>query len=40
MGEGKGDKKVTETEEANDKRRLNTENKLRVDWGWGKGESG
>ena len=43
MGEGKGKKIVTDREggrEANYKRLLNTENKLRVDGGQGKGESG
>ena len=36
MGEGKGKKK---NREANHKRLLNTENKLRVD-GWGEGKMG
>ena len=40
MGEGKGGKKLQREKEANLKRLLNTENKLRVDGGWGRGESG
>ena len=41
MGEEKGEKKVTNRgREANHKRLLNTENKLRVDGVWGRGENG
>ena len=41
MGEGKkGEKKLQRGREANQRRLLNTENKLRVDGGWGRGESG
>ena len=38
-GRGRG-KKVAERKEANHKRLLKTETKLRVDGGWGRGESG
>ena len=38
-GTGRG-KKVTEKNEANHKRLLKTENKLRVDGGWEGGEGG
>ena len=37
MGERKGEKKLQRGREANHKRLLNTENKLRVDGGWGRG---
>ena len=40
MGEGKGEIKLQRGKEANNKRLLNTENKLRVDAGWGRGENG
>ena len=40
-GKGRGKNSFRQTgREANPKRLLNTENKLRVDWGWGRGESG
>ena len=35
-----GEKKLQRGKEANHKRLLNTENKLRVDGEWGRGESG
>ena len=37
MGEGKGKKEFQTKREANHKRLLNTENKLRVDGVWGRG---
>ena len=41
MGDRKAEKKVTEREgDKNHKRLLKTENKLRVDGGWGRGENG
>ena len=40
MGEGKGKKKLQRGKEANHKRLLKTENKLRVDGGWEGGVSG
>ena len=40
MEEGKGKKKLQRGKEANHKRLLNTENKLRVDERWEGGESG
>ena len=40
MGEAKGEKKLQRGREANHKRLLKTENKLRVDGGWEGGESG
>ena len=40
MGERKGKKKLQREREVNHKRLLRTENKLRVDGGWGRGESG
>ena len=40
MGEGKGGKKLQRGKEANHKRLLNTENKLRVDGGQGEGKGG
>ena len=39
-GRGRGKKKLQRGNEANHKRLLKTENKLRVDGGWGRGESG
>ena len=39
-GGGEGEKKLQTGKEANRKRHLNTENKLRVDGGWGRGENG
>ena len=39
-GREKGGKKLQRGKEANHKRLLNTENNLRVDGGWGRGESG
>ena len=40
MGERKGEKKLQRWKEANHKRLLKTQNKLRVDGGWEGGESG
>ena len=40
MVEGKGKKKLQRGKEANHKRLLNTENKLRVDGGRGEGKMG
>ena len=40
MGAGAGGKKLQRGREANNKRLLNTENKLRVYRRWGRGESG
>ena len=40
MGEWKGEKKLQTGKEANHKRLLNTENKLRVDGDWGEGKVG
>ena len=40
MGKGKRKEKLQRGKEANHKRLLKTENKLRVDGGWGRGESG
>ena len=40
IGEGKGGKKLQRGREANHKRLLNTENKLKVDGGWGEGKVG
>ena len=40
MGEGEGEKKLQRGKEANHKRPLNSENKLRVDGGWEGGEGG
>ena len=37
---GRGKKKLQRGREANLKRLLNTENKLRVNGGWGRGKSG
>ena len=39
-GGGKGKKKLQRGREANHKRLLNTENKLRVDGGWGERKVG
>ena len=39
-GGGKGGKKLQRGREPNHKRLLRTENKLRVDGGWGRGERG
>ena len=39
-GVGRGEKRLQREREANHKRLLRTENKLRVDGGWGRGESG
>ena len=39
-GGGEGEKKLQRGKEANHKRLLKTENKLRVDGGWEGGESG
>ena len=39
-GWGDGEKKLQRGREANNKRLVNTENKLRVDRRWGRGESG
>ena len=40
VGGGEGGEKLQRVKEANHKRLLNTENKLRVDGGWEGGESG
>ena len=40
MGEGKGEKKLQRGREANHKRLLNTDNKLRVDGGEREGKVG
>ena len=40
MGEGKGKKKLQRGRQANYKRLLRTENKLRVDGEWGRGKVG
>ena len=39
-GKGRGKKELQRGKEANHKKLLNTENKLRVDGGWGTGEDG